>query len=224
MRCSPQAWEGTPVPPGEPTGMNQELPGPCTEAHGLCGGSIVRGIPSGNPHPGEGEGVGMVNTGESARKVVTENEPQRLRGLGQQAPEVGMSSLTCGIVDHRPPGRQQAPPPTDSGSGTWEPRTSPAGNASRQASRQMCGWRRSETAKAILSWGGYGSPCDPARKGADVRRVLRRETGDDRQPRRMMDWRSVVSAPGTFSHVPSAGCALSSRQNRGGHDRAQHRP
>jgi hypothetical protein len=56
----------------------------------------------------------MVNTCESAIKVVTANKPKRLRGLGQKAPEGGMPSLTCGIVDHRPPGRQQTPNPTSS--------------------------------------------------------------------------------------------------------------
>ena len=70
------------MPPGEPTGMHQELPGPCTEAHRLCGEPIVRGVPSGKPHPGEGEGVGMVNRGESAIKVVTGNKPKRVTGLG----------------------------------------------------------------------------------------------------------------------------------------------
>jgi hypothetical protein len=180
----------------------------------LCGGSIVRGIPSGTPHPGEGSGVGRVNRCEPVIQVVTGNKPKRVTGLGQQAPEVGMSSLTCGIVDHAPPGRQQAPTPTDSGSGTWEPRTSPTGtcsplgNASRQASRRMCGWGRSEEAKAILSRGGYGLPHDPARTCADVRRVLRREMGDDRQPLRMMDWSSVKSATGTLSHVPTGMCAV----------------
>jgi hypothetical protein len=188
--------------------MNQELPGQCTEAQRLCGGSIARGVPSGTPHPGEGSGVGRVNTCESARTVVTGNTPQRVTGLGQQAPEGGIPFLTCGSVDHAPPGRPQAPTPTDSGSGTWEPRTSPAGNARRKASRWMGGWGRSEAANAILSRDGYGLPHHPARKGADVRRVLRRETGDDRQQMRMMDWSRVKSATGTFSHVPTGMCAV----------------
>jgi hypothetical protein len=55
-----------------------------------------------------------VNTCESAIQVVTEDKPKRLTGLGQKAPEGGMPSLTCGIVDHRPPGRQQTPHPTSS--------------------------------------------------------------------------------------------------------------
>ena len=118
----------------------------------------------------------MVNICEPVIKVVTGNKPKRLIGLGQKAPEVGMSFLTCGIVDHAPPGRQQAPTPTYSWSGTWEPRTSPSGNARRKASRWVCGWGRSEEAKAILSRGGYGLEHNPARKGADVRRVFRRET------------------------------------------------
>jgi hypothetical protein len=160
------------VPPGEPTGMNQELPGPCTEAHRLCGGPIVRGIPSGTPHPGEGSGVGRVNTGASVIQVITANKSQRVRGVGQQAPEGGMSSLTCGNVDQAPPGRQQAPTPTDSGSGTWEPRPSPAGNARRQASRWVCGWRRSEAAKASGHAEERGSHVASRRQAVDFQRVF----------------------------------------------------
>ena len=56
----------------------------------------------------------MANICESAIKVVTENKPKRLTGLSQKALRVGMSSLTCVIVDLSPFGRQQAPNPTDS--------------------------------------------------------------------------------------------------------------
>jgi hypothetical protein len=68
-----------------------------------------------------------------------------------------MSSLTGGIVDHAPPGRQQAPTPTHARSGTWKPRTPPPGKARRKASREGCGHGRSEQANATRSWGGEGS-------------------------------------------------------------------
>jgi hypothetical protein len=44
---------GPPVPPGDSTGMNKELPGQCVKAcfHLTCGKQIVRGVSSWEPHP-----------------------------------------------------------------------------------------------------------------------------------------------------------------------------
>ena len=141
----------------------------------------------------------MVHTCESAIKVVTGNKPKRLSGLSQKAMEGGIPSLTCGIVDHTPPGRPQAPNPTHARSGTWKPRTSPSGNARRQVSREVCGSRRSEEAKATLEWGGEGYDTPP-RKCADVRLVARRETDLARRHVEAMDWSNVRSGTGTLPH------------------------
>ena len=56
----------------------------------------------------------MANPGERSINIVTENKPKVLSGLGQKAPEAGMSSPNCGIVDRRLPGREQAPNSTHS--------------------------------------------------------------------------------------------------------------
>lgn len=46
-----------PVPPGEPTGLNEERPGQCAEADGnVCGVEAMRQTPSWQPKPGEGLG------------------------------------------------------------------------------------------------------------------------------------------------------------------------
>ena len=47
MKLFPHGWREPPVPPGESTGMNQELPGQCNEARPWsCGVQVVRGAPS----------------------------------------------------------------------------------------------------------------------------------------------------------------------------------
>jgi hypothetical protein len=84
-------------------------------------------------------------------KVVTENKPKRLSGLSQKAPEAGMSSPNCGIVDRRLPGREQAPNPTHS----WKwnlitPVYPPMGQANRKGSCGVGGLEMSEEAKAVL--------------------------------------------------------------------------
>ena len=189
------------MPPGAPPGRHQARPGPCTNAQRVCGEPIVRGVPSGTPHPGEGEVVGKVNRGASAIQVVTGNTPQRVRGVSQQAPEGGMSSLTYGSVDHTPPGRPQAPLPTHARSGTWQPRPPPAGHARRKASRSGCGPGRSEEANAPLSWGGEGSHA-PSRTCADVRRVSRCETESARRHLEQLDGSHGVRVTGTRPHGP----------------------
>ncbi len=47
MKLFPHGCREPPVPPGESTGMNQELPGQCNEARlWSCGVQVVRGAPS----------------------------------------------------------------------------------------------------------------------------------------------------------------------------------
>ena len=53
--------------------------------------------------------MGMVKVSKSVIKVVTYDQPKRLRGWSQKAMEAGCASLKCGIVDHMPLGREQAP-------------------------------------------------------------------------------------------------------------------
>ena len=45
---------GPPVPPGEPTGLNKERPGQCTEACQGMRGRNREVLPSWQPKPGDG--------------------------------------------------------------------------------------------------------------------------------------------------------------------------
>ena len=60
-----------PVPPGEPTGLNQERPGQRTEARCWAGSQPRGRRPPGSHNPGDGQVVGMVNTCEPAIKTVS---------------------------------------------------------------------------------------------------------------------------------------------------------
>src|SRR2546430_2386676 len=69
-----------PVPPGEPTGLNQERPGQKSEASAAAGSRSRERLPPGNHNPGDGQVVSMVNICESAIKTVMANERKWLAG------------------------------------------------------------------------------------------------------------------------------------------------
>src|SRR3972149_712407 len=72
------------VPPSVPTGLNKERPGQTSKAE-VGGEPIVSDALSGNPHPGNGQVVGMVNACESVIKTVMAKEPKwvAVSGSGQ---------------------------------------------------------------------------------------------------------------------------------------------
>ena len=149
------------VPPGEPTGLNQERPGQKSEAGSPAGRRSREVLPPGNHNPGDGQAVSMVNTCESAIKTVMENEPKWLSfgksGSGQNG-NVGQYAVLNEIASWI------ASPPVDSrhlpshrlrkrnvetpyrsrrcfGAGEW---------TCRKAGRSRCGLGMSEEAKAVL--------------------------------------------------------------------------
>ena len=73
-----------PVPPGEPTGLNQERPGQRTDARSWAGSRPRGRHPPGSHNPGDGKAVGMVNTREPVIKIVMGSELKwlSLRGTG----------------------------------------------------------------------------------------------------------------------------------------------
>ena len=74
----------------------------------------------------------MVNTYESAIKIVSYDKRKWLLRLNQNGKEVGTASLNYAFVTHTPPGREQAPNPTYCASGTWQPRIAPSGDSKPQ--------------------------------------------------------------------------------------------
>ncbi len=102
---------------------------------GRRGGEIVRGVPSWKPRPGKGL---ESRHGERMRicvTVVTINEPKRLSGSSQKG--IGGGIFPC-YREYRgpwPPGREQAPTPTHSTSGTWKPRILTPGGGKRAVRR-----------------------------------------------------------------------------------------
>lgn len=92
---------GPPVPPGEPTGLNQERPGQMSEAGSSAGRRSRETLLPGNHNPGDGQVVSMVNTCESAIKTVMANEPKWLSfgksGSGQNG-NVGRRAVLNGAA------------------------------------------------------------------------------------------------------------------------------
>jgi len=78
---------------------------------------------------------GTVNRSESLQNVVTTNKPKVLRGLNQKVrgQEQGLQNLLSQTLCHRRKGETY--PIHCYSYGTWEARRSPAGEASREASR-----------------------------------------------------------------------------------------
>ena len=154
-----------PVPPGEPTGLNQERPGQRTEALLTGAGGRPRGrrLP-GSHNPGDGKAVGRANTCEPVIKVVMGSEPKwlpsrtsagiRLGPKWQSGLERGFDAAASWTMD--PPADNRCLPPhvlrernvetpyasrgQDSASG-WE---------RREAGRTACGLGMSEEANAAL--------------------------------------------------------------------------
>ena len=81
------------VPPSVPTGLNKERPGQTSKAE-VGGEPIVSDALSGNPHPGNGQVVGMVNACESVIKTVMAKEPKwvAVSGSGQNG-HVGQGAV-----------------------------------------------------------------------------------------------------------------------------------
>lgn len=72
----------------------------------------------------------MVKATESAVKTVNLNKRKWLIRLNQKVSEAGASFLSCMLVTHRPPGRQQAPNPADFNARNVEtPYRSPLGDS-----------------------------------------------------------------------------------------------
>jgi len=150
-----------PVPPGEPTGLNQERPGHQSEVARLATGRRSReSCPPGNHNPGDGQVVSTVNTCESAIKIVMVNEPKWLsfgKSGSSQNGNVGRHAVLNEIASWT------SSPPVDSrhlpshmlrtrnvetpyisrrhGAGEW---------AHRKARRSVCGLEMSEEANAAL--------------------------------------------------------------------------
>ena len=102
-----------PVPPDEPTGLNQERPGQSTEARFDGRGYDREGVPSWKPHPGDGQAVSMVNTCEPVIKIVMASKPKWL-SFGKQAWAKMASGSERGFngaapLDKAPAGRQRVP-------------------------------------------------------------------------------------------------------------------
>jgi len=93
----------------------------------------------------------MVNTCESAIKIVSYDKRKWLLRLNQNGKEVGTASLKYAFVTHTPPGQKQAPNPTYCVSGTWKPRIALLREtADCKVCRWRCGHRNEEQANAIL--------------------------------------------------------------------------
>ncbi len=178
---------GPPVPPGEPTGLNQERPGQRTEARAVRrAGSRPRGRrPPGSHDPGDGQAVGTVNTCESAIKVVTAQRAKvavfREPGSGQNG-VVGWSAASTlpprGRCTHRPTAGTY--PHMCFESGTWKPRTllvgqiGPTGERAARHSERRAGLGCRKKRRPGCSGSDTG-PSGRTRKRAHVRRVFRCE-------------------------------------------------
>lgn len=93
----------------------------------------------------------MANPGERSINIVTENKPKVLEGLGQKGTVAGTRISPLLVMGNNAAGGQSAPNPflvTETEHGN--PVRLPRGKASRKASRQACGQRRMEEAKATL--------------------------------------------------------------------------
>src|SRR5438132_10672815 len=98
---------------------------------------------------------GMANPGERSINIVTDTKPKVLAGLSQKGTVAGTRTLPFLVMGSHATGGESAPHPfvvTETEHGN--PVRLPQGKASRRASRQACGQRRMEEAKATLSWGG----------------------------------------------------------------------
>ena len=151
-----------PVPPGEPTGLNQERPGQRTEALLTGAGSRPRGrrLP-GSHNPGDGKAVGTVNTCEPVIKVVTANEPKwlsfgriRLGPKWQRGSERGFNAAASWTM-HPPADSRYLPPQMLRERNVETPYvscrcTSAEGWERREAGRSACGLGKSEEANAVL--------------------------------------------------------------------------
>jgi len=87
--------------------------------------------------------------------IVTENKPKVRAGLGQKGTVAGTRTFPFLVMGSNAAGGQSAPTPfvvTETEHGN--PIRLPQGKANRKASREACGKRRMEEAKATLSWGG----------------------------------------------------------------------
>jgi len=153
---------GPPVPPGEPTGLNKERPGQCTEGVLTAPGSRPRGRrPPGSHNPGDGQVVGTVNTCESAIKTVmrqgakvaalARGSLQPNRHCGSERGFNGAASWTM----HPPVDSRYLPPQVLRTRNVETPyasrRRASAGRwVRREANRSTCGLGMSEEANAAL--------------------------------------------------------------------------
>jgi hypothetical protein len=93
----------------------------------------------------------MANPGERSINIVRENKPKVLAGLGQKGTVAGTRILPFLVMGSNATGGQSAPTPfvvTETEHGN--PVRLPQGKANRKGSRQACGPRKMEEAKAIL--------------------------------------------------------------------------
>jgi hypothetical protein len=93
----------------------------------------------------------MANPGERSINIVKEDKPKVREGLSQKGTVVGTRIPPLLVMDMNATGGQSAPTPllvTETEHGN--PVRLPCGKASRKASRQACGQRRMEEAKATL--------------------------------------------------------------------------
>ena len=99
----------------------------------------------------------MANPGERSINIVTENKPKVLQGLSHKGTVAGTRTPPFLVMDYNATGGQSAPTPFIVTETEHEnPVRFLSGKANRKASRQACGQRRMEEAKATLSWSGEG--------------------------------------------------------------------
>ena len=93
----------------------------------------------------------MANPGERSINIVKANKPKVLEGLSQKGTVAGTRILPFLVMGSNATGGQSAPTPfvvTETEHGN--PGCLPQGKANRKGSRQACGQRRMEEAKAAL--------------------------------------------------------------------------
>ncbi len=100
-----------------------------------CGEPIVRDVPSWKPHPGEGLDSRHGERMSICVTVVRLNEPKRLSGSSQNGTGGGIDLFCWVYRGPWPPGREQAPNPMHSTSGTWKPRILPPFRGKRAVRR-----------------------------------------------------------------------------------------